>query len=460
MKPELDKEIDALLRSSARGGMSDASASDRRDARAPHLDADELAAFAENALTDAPRARFVAHLADCDDCRRTATRLALAANVAPVRDERETVAAGATEKGSATEKINASPSSHSWREAVAAIFAPRAWRYAMPVVALLCVGVVVLVVMRRVPTDSMQRARNNDEAGRANITTSVAQSENHATAEESANTSSQTQDNVANTPVAGSEVSSEDARQRVGKSEQQAATQPAKNASGGAPSNAVGGAAGATNNSADVATRRVDDLQAAPPVAASAPVSRPVPQQSTQSTQSLAPQATPVPVNEDRAEIANAEKMKQAGQRESEQARQTRAQSRVELGRVDPNDQRAANRSASRNEPAGSAGAATKSAPKREAREDKKKDDDELSDSSSAKGFSSETRTVAGRRFRRAGDAWIDTAYRSNEATTVVRRGSEQYRALIADEPEIARVANALGGEVVVVWKGRAYRIR
>ena len=71
-----------------------------------------------------------------------------------------------------------------------------------------------------------------------------------------------------------------------------------------------------------------------------------------------------------------------------------------------------------------------------------------------------QTRTVASRRFRRQGGAWVDTAYNSSMATTNVRRNSEQYRALVADEPELGRIADQLGGEVVVVWKGRAYRIR
>jgi hypothetical protein len=39
-------------------------------------------------------------------------------------------------------------------------------------------------------------------------------------------------------------------------------------------------------------------------------------------------------------------------------------------------------------------------------------------------------------------------------------RGSEQFRALVADEPEIKKIAEQLDGEVIVVWKGRAYRIR
>ena len=69
-----------------------------------------------------------------------------------------------------------------------------------------------------------------------------------------------------------------------------------------------------------------------------------------------------------------------------------------------------------------------------------------------------ETRTVSGRRFRRDGEVWVDTAYES-QATINVARGSEQFRALVADEPGIRMIAQQLGGEVVVVWKGKAYRI-
>ncbi len=69
-------------------------------------------------------------------------------------------------------------------------------------------------------------------------------------------------------------------------------------------------------------------------------------------------------------------------------------------------------------------------------------------------------RAVSGRRFRRQGGIWIDTAYQSSTATTHLVRGSEQFRALVADEPGIRSIAAQLPGEVVVVWKGRAYRIR
>ena len=71
-----------------------------------------------------------------------------------------------------------------------------------------------------------------------------------------------------------------------------------------------------------------------------------------------------------------------------------------------------------------------------------------------------ETRTVAGRRFRKQSGIWIDTDFSSSRVVTSVTRNSEQYRALVADEPAIKQIADALDGEIIVVWKGRAYRIR
>jgi hypothetical protein len=71
-----------------------------------------------------------------------------------------------------------------------------------------------------------------------------------------------------------------------------------------------------------------------------------------------------------------------------------------------------------------------------------------------------EMASVAGHHFRKTGSVWIDVEYSSSQSTTNVKRGSEQFRALIADEPGIRAIAEQLRGEVIVVWKGRAYRIR
>ena len=78
----------------------------------------------------------------------------------------------------------------------------------------------------------------------------------------------------------------------------------------------------------------------------------------------------------------------------------------------------------------------------------------------SKKAAVAETRTVMGRQFTREGDAWVDVAYDAPRATVRLSRGSEQFRALVADEPGIRTIAEQLNGVVIVVWKGRAYRIQ
>jgi len=70
------------------------------------------------------------------------------------------------------------------------------------------------------------------------------------------------------------------------------------------------------------------------------------------------------------------------------------------------------------------------------------------------------TKNVAGRHFRKQNGVWVDTGYDSSRTVFTVTRGSESYRALIADEPEIKKIAEQLKGEILVVWKDRTYRIR
>lgn len=71
-----------------------------------------------------------------------------------------------------------------------------------------------------------------------------------------------------------------------------------------------------------------------------------------------------------------------------------------------------------------------------------------------------ETRSVSGRRFTREDNVWVDTDYDSPRATIKVTRGSDQFRALVADEPGLRTIADQLSGVVIVVWKNRAYRIQ
>ena len=84
MEYDFDKEIDALLRSKAhRDGPVYVG-----DVASPHLDADEISAFAENAVPENSRALYSAHLADCDRCRKILSNLLvmnteMAASAAP-----------------------------------------------------------------------------------------------------------------------------------------------------------------------------------------------------------------------------------------------------------------------------------------------------------------------------------------------------------------------------------------
>lgn len=72
MELEFDKEIDALLRKARSDGpvMTGAFVS-------THLDADELSAFADNAMPGKTRALHIAHLADCDRCRKILSSLVM-----------------------------------------------------------------------------------------------------------------------------------------------------------------------------------------------------------------------------------------------------------------------------------------------------------------------------------------------------------------------------------------------
>src|SRR5918993_3142198 len=95
MKQEFDKQLDSLLRGTRGAGEA------RRAAAAEHLSPDELSAYAENALPPAARALYTAHLADCPDCRRVVTAVALASGAEAAREARP---AGAADAGRVASK--------------------------------------------------------------------------------------------------------------------------------------------------------------------------------------------------------------------------------------------------------------------------------------------------------------------------------------------------------------------
>ena len=78
MKQETNNEMDLLLRRLGR----------RNDAAVPedHLDADELNAYAENALPAAAHARYTVHLAECSRCRSLVAQLSSSVGIVAATD--------------------------------------------------------------------------------------------------------------------------------------------------------------------------------------------------------------------------------------------------------------------------------------------------------------------------------------------------------------------------------------
>jgi hypothetical protein len=69
---------------------------------------------------------------------------------------------------------------------------------------------------------------------------------------------------------------------------------------------------------------------------------------------------------------------------------------------------------------------------------------------------SDSTRSVGGRTFQKKDGVWYDGAYHG-QATINVHRGTDAYKKL---DSGLRSIADSLGGTVVTVWKGKAYRIQ
>jgi hypothetical protein len=445
MKEGFDKEIDSLLRRRARGGA--ALRDDIDGARAPgvaaHLDADELGAFAEGALPAAARLSAVSHLADCDECRSVVVGLARVSGVEAESKKRAAVGAVPT--------MAAKPVA--WRAWVSSLFAPRVLRYAAPALALCVVAVVSFIALRSrqgSERGAVQLARNEerrqsealqDRAGGATGTTEMANANTGATVP-------QAFDNAARNSNAAN-----------------AHAQPSS-----------GGGHGAAEASSAATDAKDDEAPASPPP--------PPPAERTEGPREAA-KAAPKPVSTEEGESARTETKERVASKaepaettevaSSDQPSQQKraAQSRgfeAQMPDGSRNQKRSSDNTQSNAAVGGGSNVASaapraadrdsmaKSAPgtrrnRSDALADKREDAKE-------DGRVEETRSAAGHRFRREGGAWVDVNYKDSMSSTGVRRGSEGFRALVADIPEIGRIAEQIGGEVVVVVRGRAYRVR
>jgi hypothetical protein len=90
MEVEFDKEIDALLRQSAKGETASAATNPQFAIRNPHLDADAISSFAENALPENVKQRYTIHLADCQRCRKILSNVILSNDKTKIVSAKET----------------------------------------------------------------------------------------------------------------------------------------------------------------------------------------------------------------------------------------------------------------------------------------------------------------------------------------------------------------------------------
>jgi hypothetical protein len=442
MREGFDKEIDLLLRRRARGGAQ--VRDDARGARAPdaaaHLDADELGAFAEGALPAAARVAAVAHLADCHECRSVVVGLARASGVEAELNKHAAAVPASTEA--------AKPAA--WRAWMASLFAPRVLRYAAPVLALCVVAVVSFVALRsrqgseKGSTQTAMREIRRTEASKDQAGGGLATTE---TANANANVEGLVDQKTDNAPRSSTAANT--------------SAQPS-----------VGRGHGAGEAPPALADAKTEDAVAPPPPPAGKP-------EGPDETAGAASR----PVSTEEGELAKREnKEKTARKDESvdevasndQPSQQKRAAQSRGLEPQAPDGSRNQTRSSvnnTSNAAASGGGDVAAAAPKAADRDSVAKsasasrrgraaaiggqrlEDDEVT-------RADEIRSAAGHRFRREGGAWVDVNYKTSMPSTGVRRGTEAYRALTADIPEVGRVAEQIGGEVVVVVHGHAYRVR
>ena len=396
MNREPNKEIDILLRKLSGKQNGDAAAAEGNSSAsaAEHLDADELSAYAENALPASLRSHYTEHLADCNSCRKLVTQLSLSSTAAIVRAPVE------------------EPASSRLKTLLAGLLSPLVIRYAIPAMAVILVVAIAWIVVRREPAYEQ-----------------VAQTTETRTQPALANQSSS---------PAVDQISNDSSAPQKGAPERHPTQPQATPSEGRVAGTATGNKAPEESKEGDVAAKR-DQAPPAAPVTVVAPSAGTGAVSQTKAVSDLQ-RNEPEARKKAEAEVAKAQNQiqNQQDRRLYEQNRSGPSEPKAVQRGVNTQTSNESQRELSRQR-----------APKPEAAEKDKASDDEA-----------EVRTVGGHKFTKRGRVWVDALYDSDNATTNVSRGSEQYRSLMGDEPGLRAIVEQLSGEVLVVWKSRSYRIK
>lgn len=440
MKQEFDKEMDSLLKRPIWAGVPDRREESHAAAsESTHLDADELSAYAEGALPAPARTLYAAHLADCDACRKIVVNLSSAADAAGELERRAPVVNAAAQPAKAS----------GWRAWATSVFTWPSLRYAAPLFAFVLIVAIAFF--------AFNPRRNGTQIAGVTETRPV---DSGAVPNEETNASATGGVNV---PEPNRNASTGDALNTAATNGATSGVTPA-----GSPEQPRGVVGAKTTN---VPTTR-EEAAGVPDGAET--------QGSVTHTGTAAVAPPTVTFNERRPETRDADAGRRATGEETDalyaqrQMAESRAAAQLSRQRsvqspdggspVDSRSRAAPGMTVSAPPPPAPSRTQPAPAKPRSASPSSAKEESESHAAATpvpSRKDDEQTRNAAGHRFRRRnGGAWIDVNYNSSMRIRSVRRNSEEFRALVADLPELGRVAEQLGGEVVVVVGGRAYRIR
>jgi NADH dehydrogenase/NADH:ubiquinone oxidoreductase subunit G len=444
MKIELDDEVDRILRAEMNRRDAGVASAPHTSSTGAHLDADALSLYVEQSLTPALRGAYTRHLIACSACREQAAMLAQLTEVA---DEANSATQAVATQSVATESNVEASDTARIETIVAGAVASRAsilarlkqyffvghnLAYALPVIALVVLGAAIFLLTSRTESDSAALI--------ADVRQPVAMNSNAAAGNMNSNASAMYGDTNQTSSNANGNFNSSPAPTGTNQRSEVAISPQAP-----APTSPA-----TTQNTRSPAT---------PPETISV---TPPPNQSPRTAPEIALRTeTPSP------SIAGTEA----------DARRNDAKSKSVAGVINADEQKVAREAIAEAEEnragriiaapekrsADSAGAVASATQQAGA------PTDELArrarSARPAVGASSGdkppvARTIGGKRFVRRDATWVDESFVAGSALTDVRRNSAQYRALLTTEPALRSIVESLGGEIIIVAKNRAYRIR
>ena len=409
MEFEIDKEIDALLRQAARGGTT-VTGTDFNS----HPAADEISMFAENALPEKAKPKFIKHLADCERCRT------ILANTIELNSEAEEKAASVA-VGAPGKEVSAIPELPWYRK----IFETPNLAYGLGALALIFAGMIGFIAVQNAlqsGTSEMAKA-SRDSAADSNV--SADRISEPSASQDLANANTSGDDLESEEPEAKSPESPAETRLKT-ESEREPANGPNADNSRDLQKDAPeGGKRGQdrkdqADDDADVARKnKPSGGQAKEKKLRIAKRNVELADKKADLNQVNESRPAPAPPPKPAATPAPKEKPKTSKP--------------VALGRT----------------------ITTEAAKKR--REERQADSiSAAEDSKGAEAYATRSRKVGGKRFALKNGVWYDSAYRSQK-TTNVKRGTTRYKNL---DSGLRAIGDKFKGTVVVVWKRKAYKIQ